>query len=116
MKIKTTAKTIRNGGGVILKAGYCELQHLLTGVEPFAYTCGVYGWNFDAYFVEGVTVCTGYRNMCGRRYLDWETVQPFEAKAERICADWHKPWDEKQTELSALRHEFFEKVKEAARA
>ena len=116
MKRRVTAKEIRNGYGVVLKAGYCELQHLLSGVEPYGYNAGVYGWNFDAYYTNGVTVCTGYRNMAGVRYLDWDTVNGYEKKAERICSDWGMNYEERQAALSALREEFFTLVKAAAKA
>ena len=49
MKYKTTAKEIRKGACNLHSAGYCDLQYLLTNHSPNAYTCGVYGWNFDIY-------------------------------------------------------------------
>ena len=58
MKYKTTAKAIKNWCVNVKCAGYCDLQHLLSNHEPTAYTCGVYGWNFDVYEVYGVTICT----------------------------------------------------------
>lgn len=67
MKVKTTRKAIVNGSYNVKCAGYCELSYLLNNHSPIAYTCGVYGWNFDVYEVYGVTICTGYRNMPGAR-------------------------------------------------
>ena len=67
MKVKTTRKAIVNGSYNVKCAGYCDLSHLLNNHSPIAYTCGVYGWNFDVYEVYGVTICTGYRNMPGAR-------------------------------------------------
>ena len=49
MKYKTTVKALRESACNLRCAGYCDLSSLLRGHEPTAYTCGVYGWNFDVY-------------------------------------------------------------------
>ena len=67
MKYKTTRKAIVAGSPRLVSAGYCDLQTLLRYHSPIAYTSGVYGWNFDVYEVNGLTICTGYRGMPGRR-------------------------------------------------
>ena len=84
MKIKTTRKTIVNGSVNVKCAGYCEAQSLLYNHQPIAYTCGVYGWNFDVYEVYGVTICTGYRGMPGERLKE---VATYEDKARAILED-----------------------------
>ena len=78
MKYKTTAKALREGACNLRSAGYCDLQYLLTNHSPVAYTCGVYGWNFDVYEVYGLTICTGYRGMPGERL---EGIAEAEEKA-----------------------------------
>lgn len=78
MKYKTTRKAIVNGCSNIKCAGFCALQHLLKNHEPTAYTCGVYGWNFDVYEVYGVTICTGYSGMPGERLRG---IEEYEKKA-----------------------------------
>lgn len=78
MKYKTTAKAVKNGCVNVKRAGYCDLQHLLQNHSPVAYTCGVYGWNFDVYDVYGVTICTGVRGMPGERL---QGVAEYEEKA-----------------------------------
>ena len=78
MKYKTTAKAVKNGFANVKCAGYCDLQHLLKNHEPNAYTCGVYGWNFDVYEVYGVTICTGVRGMPGERL---QGIKEYEQKA-----------------------------------
>lgn len=94
MKYKTTAKAIREGALNPRSAGYCDLQYLLRNHEPNAYTCGVYGWNFDVYEVYGLTICTGYRGMVGKRL---EGIAEAENKAARIWENYDKniTWDEK---------------------
>ena len=63
MKYKTTSKAIKEGYYHIIPVGYCELQSLLKYKRPNAYTCGVYGWNYDVYDIGGRAICTGYRGM-----------------------------------------------------
>ena len=103
MKIKTTRKAIVNGSAKIVCAGYCDLWHLLSTRSPFAYTCGVYGWNFDAYDVDGVTICTGYRGMPGRRA---NNIREFEDRAREIYNDRNVNYGERREKLEKLLHEF----------
>ena len=104
MKYKTTAKAIREGACNPRSAGYCDLQNLLNNHSPIAYTCGVYGWNFDVYEVYGVTICTGYRNMPGALL---EGIREYEAKAAAIWRWENKtPFKEKQRQVEKLLQEF----------
>ena len=82
MKYKTTAKAVKNGCANVKCAGYCKLQYLLRNHEPTAYTCGVYGWNFDVYEVYGVTICTGYRGMPGTRLQGVKEYEQMARAAE----------------------------------
>ena len=105
MKFKTTAKAIRNSSFNVVSAGYCDLQNLLRHHNPIAYTCGVYGWNFDVYEVYGVTICTGYRGMVGRRA---NNVSEYEKKAEKIL-NWNNKgmtFEEKEKAVEELLKEF----------
>ena len=105
MKYKTTAKALRGGACNLRSAGYCDLQHLLTNHSPVAYTCGVYGWNFDVYDVYGLTICTGYRGMPGKRL---EGIAEAERKANEILSWENKDmtYDEKREAVENLLHEF----------
>ena len=78
MKYKTTKKAVKNGCSNVKYAGYCKLQNLLKNHEPTAYTCDIYGWDFDIYEVYGVTICTGYSGMPGARL---QCVKEYEQKA-----------------------------------
>lgn len=105
MKYKTTAKAIRDGACNPRSAGYCDLQYLLTNHSPNAYTCGVYGWNFDVYDVYGVTICTGYRGMISPRC---EGISEYNKKAQEILS-WENQemsYDEKREAVEKLLHEF----------
>ena len=81
MKNKTTRKAITNSYANIGRAGFCDLQNLLQNHSPVAYTCGVYGWNFDVYDVYGVAICTGYRGMPGERL---QGIEEYEHKAQTV--------------------------------
>ncbi len=105
MKYKTTAKAIRENTCNPRSVGYCDLQHLLTNHSPNAYTCGVYGWNFDVYDVYGVTICTGYYRMVGPRC---KGIAEYEEKAAKILSWDNKEmtYDEKREAVENLLHEF----------
>ena len=104
MSSKTTRRAIVNGSANIVSAEYCALQHLLHNHNPIAYTCGVYGWNFDVYEIDGLTICTGYRNMPGRRA---NNIGKYEKEAEKILSWENKiPYEEKREQVEQLLHEF----------
>lgn len=105
MKYKTTIKAIREGAVNVRSAGYCDLSYLLRAHDANAYTAGVYGWNFDVYEVYGLTICTGYRGMPGKRL---EGVAEAEAEAQKIWSWENKAmtYDEKREAVEKLLHEF----------
>lgn len=103
MKFKTTRKAVVNGSSNIIRAGYCSLATLLRNHEPVAYTCGVYGWNFDVYEVYGVTICTGYRGMPGRSAYG---AIIYEEQAQKVVKDYSKSWDERRDEVEELLKKF----------
>ena len=106
MKFKTTTKALREGANNLRYAGYCDLQHLLWNHAPIAYTCGVYGWNYDVYEVYGLTICTGYRSMPGKQL---EGIAEAQKKAQDILfGDTGKDMtaDERREAVETLLHEF----------
>lgn len=104
MKYKTTAKALREYGYNVKSAGYCDLQYLLNNHSATAYTCGVYGWNFDVFEVYGVTICTGYRGMPGKRL---NGITEYEQKARNILSWENKaPYEEKRQAVENLLKEF----------
>lgn len=104
MKYKTTRKAIVNGCSNIRCAGYCDLSHILRYHDPVAYTSGVYGWNFDVYEVYGITICTGYRNMPGKRLA---SVEEYNKKARDILSwDNDISFEEKKEAVEKLLQEF----------
>lgn len=111
MKLRTSKKEINNSYNTILKAGYCELQTLLKYQDPFAYSCGIYGWNCDYYDINGVCISTGYRAI-GKR-VDYNIVNEYERKAQEIVYNGSYSYDQIKSLLDALITEFIEKAKES---
>lgn len=105
MKIKATRKSIVETSTRVVSAGYCDLQNLLAAHSPIAYNAGIYGWNFDAYEIDGVTICTGYQNMPGRRA---NNIHEYDSRAREIWS-WENTamtYDEKRAAVEELLHEF----------
>lgn len=109
MKYKTTAKSIRESYGKKIAISYCGMQNLLWNHSPIAYTCGVYGWNFDVYAVDGVTICTGYRGMVGKS-VDYDVLHDYETKAEKERYNIALSYEERQEAVEQLLKEFLSKV------
>lgn len=105
MKYRTTAKELRVYASNTRKAGFCDLQTLLHYESPKAYTCGVYGWNFDVYEVYNLTITTGYRGMVGERL---KYIGEFEELAEKILYDRTKEEDTKRRDLEYALQAFCE--------
>ena len=103
MKIKLTNKEVKALYPNIKSAGYCEIQTLLRGIEPVAYTCGVYGWNYDVYNINGLTICTGYRGMPGERL---EKCSEYEEKAAAIWGNYSITYDDRAEQVKQLLKEF----------
>lgn len=103
MKFQTTRKAIVNGSNRLVYAPYAELQYLLRYHDPVAYTAGIYGWNFDVYEINGLTICTGYRNMPGRRA---NNIDEYERRASEIWHSKEKSFEEQKEEIERLLSEF----------
>lgn len=113
MKFKTTTKAIKENFGYIMRVGYCEAQNLLWYTSPVAYTCGVYGWNFDIYQIDGIAITTGYRGMIGTRF---DKLKKYEKSAEKILNDNSIPYEKKRTKIEKLLHDMISDFKATERA
>ena len=86
MKLQTTNKQIKANFYKIIEIGYCDAQYLLAYKKPFAYTCGVYGWNADFYEIGNTCISTGYRPI-GER-VDYELLRQLEREAQVIFLEY----------------------------
>ncbi len=105
MKFKTTRKAIVAQSNNIVSVGYCDLSNLLINHSPVAYTSGVYGWNFDVYEIDGLTICTGYRGMPGRSAVK---CREYDKKAREVLSWENKSmtYDEKRENVEKLLREW----------
>lgn len=103
MKIKVTKKQLNLYFNNVVHAGYCKLQFLLSNNMPFGYNAGVFGWNWDAYNLYGITIVTGFRNMPG---IEAVGIAEYESKAKAIYYNDGITWDEKRAAIDELLHEF----------
>ena len=109
MKTRTTNKDIKNNYFYIYRIGYCDLHHLLNYESPFAYTCGVYGWNADIYDVDGVAIVTGYRPGVGKS-VDYEIVRKYDKKARDIIYNSSIEYDKTKKQVKKLLKKFIDEI------
>ena len=107
MKFKASKRDI-NANYDVYKIGYCTIQHLLNGIEPFAYSARAEGWACDYYDLGGIVVSTGY-SPTGTA-VPYELSKKYDDKAAKVLGNkWS--YNRKAAELARLRAEF---AKEAA--
>lgn len=114
MKFRTTRKAIVNGTPTnkLFQCGYCDMAHLLNYHSPIAYTCGVYGWNFDVYIVNGLTITTGYRNCCGK-WINYELLREYENRAKAVFRN-DETYGKREKLVEEILSEFCKKLQEGA--
>lgn len=100
MKVKAKESDLKNSYNKIISIGYCEAQFLLRYVDPYYYTCGVYGWKSDNYVLNGVLISTGYAPVNGLR--NYDLVKKYEAKAEKVQFNEKLNWEEKKKKTNKL--------------
>lgn len=85
MKTKTTAKAIKENYKKCYSVGYCELQFLLSRIEPLYYHSSVYGWDYDVYIINDVAIFTGYRYpSSGIKHIPHEITGKYDKYAKNI--------------------------------
>ena len=105
MKFKTTEKAIKQNYYIVVKVGYCDLQHLFQYRNPIAYTCGTYGWKADFYEIKpNLIVSTGYAPI--------DRIREYEKKAEKLVYDLDMDYEEKVHKLDVLIDQFASEVYE----
>ena len=68
----------------IVTVGACELQDLLSGVDPIGYNAGICGWNYDLYVIGDVCILTGYLVL--KKYPRAAKVEEYEREAHKIAS------------------------------
>ena len=109
MKLKTTNKEIKSNFSKVVSIGYCDAQYLLRFKKPFAYTCGVYGWNADFYKIGNICISTGYRPI--GEEVDYTLLMGLEKKAQKICLDYELNRETKEKQINELLNNLIDSVK-----
>lgn len=108
MKLKTTAKEVKNKYPTVVSVGYCGLGAMLNYTDPQAYTCGVYGWNADVYDLGlGIALSTGYRPF--GKAVPHDIVKTYEDEAERILNE-KLSYREQKAALDDLKNGFAHQI------
>ena len=109
MKTKTTNKEIKYNFSKIIKIGYCKAQYLLNYKNPFAYTCGIYGWNADFYEIGNICISTGYRPI-GEK-VDYNLLNELEKQAQNISCDCNIDNETRKNKVNELLNELINTLK-----
>ena len=112
MKSRIAAKDLRSMfKGKAITLGTQEPYYLLRYHNPDWYTCGVYGWNFDAYDIDGVLIMWGDRGTFGK-LADYDRIRFYEDKAKEICNELYKTQTQEQViqRLNGLIKDFIGEV------
>jgi hypothetical protein len=107
MKTKVTNKKIRETFSKVYSLGYCKLQELFNAIDPFAYNCGVNGWNCDFYEIDNVCISTGY-NAIGES-INYNIIEKYQNKIYDIQRKTLN-YLERKEEYNKLLHEFIEEI------
>jgi len=106
-KCKVTRKWL-NESYPCISVSYCGLDSLLTFEGANYYTCGVYGWNCDAYAlsVDGHNVCitTGYRGLIHNfdNNNSYDLYMSYNKRAQYILHDHNLKWDSQKIMVNNL--------------
>lgn len=108
MKTKITKKDAYGWNGT-LQVGYCDLYYLLHYTNAYGYNCGVYGWNFDHYCINGIGINTGYRGMVGKK-VDYDLTRLYNEKARKIVNNNNLSYNQKKYFVNKLLNNYLEKA------
>lgn len=101
MKKHIYMKDLKNNN--VINIGYFKAQYLLSTSTAYGSNAGGFGWNYDAYAVNGLTICTGYRNLPGRTAVK---VSEYENAAKAVYNDASLTFDQVRLKINELLHEF----------
>ena len=102
MKEHLHMSQLKNSNNIIY-IGYCKAQYLLSTSTAYGSNAGGFGWNYDAYAVNGLTICTGYRNLPGRPAVK---VAEYEAAAKAVYNDSSLTFDQVRIQINRLLYDF----------
>lgn len=114
MSYQVTMKHIRENNYHVLPVGYCNMQFLLRYTDKHSYCSGVYGWNCDNYFVNGVMISTGYRPVgaVGFSKKDLPAIRAKIAAAEKVAQMYNETLSDYHTKKEAINETLWNLIDE----
>lgn len=82
---------------------YCSLQNLLRYTEADYYYSNAYGWRFDVYCVNDLTIISGYDSI--KQATKLTAVEEYDKKAKKVLRSV-KTYNEAKKQLDALLEDF----------
>lgn len=88
------------------RVGYCHAPYLLDASLRTRYRAGIYGWNYDAFDIQDITITTGYRPIGGAlprelyEDLDERAKDASNAEKANLLAELYRridAWDSERT-------------------
>lgn len=109
MKYRVTKKEMKEDyGNKIYCVGNGDIQHLLSFVDPVAYSTRAEGWACDWYEINGICLCSGYAPI--GKMVDYEIRRKYDEQAREIRNNWNLTWEEQKQEIDKLLIEFIEEI------
>lgn len=108
--VKMTRKDAYWYGYPVVKLPCGAINYLTTYVSRSGSNSGIYGWNWDAFIINGVVFCSGYRNLPGSiTKEERQLVEEYEKEAWKLCTMTHCEFAKQR--INALLAELCEKIK-----
>jgi hypothetical protein len=104
MAIKMSSRQVIDTFPFTIKIGYCDLYYPLVYQRKVGYTCGVYGWNSDIYFIGDTAISTGYRPF-GKK-VSRGLISHYNEAAREIYDDRNIEFTKKVERLNAVLKDF----------
>lgn len=82
---------------------YCSLQNLLRYTNADYYYSNAYGWRFDVYCINELTIISGYDSI--KQATKLTAVNEYDKKAEEVLKNV-KTYNEAKKQLDALLEDF----------
>lgn len=104
MAIKMSSRQVIDTFPFTIQIGYCDLYYPLVYQRKVRYTCGVYGWNSDIYFIGDTAISTGYRPF-GKKVIRG-LISHYNEAAREIYDDRNIEFTQKVQRLNAVLKDF----------
>lgn len=87
--------------GNIVRIDYNKMYFLLSFEYPDGYNAGKYGWNYNVYNFNNITIVTGCRNLTGVK-IDNDIIKPYEDNARLLKHFYTLSTEERRAKTEGL--------------